>query len=103
MAKFILDNPELAPLVRALDKEVGGKNRHNLRLLAKTASLGLHGYRIVLAMKPLVDAVWASMAKRDDPNRFAVERMIKDMDGFLCSWVEVGKGRKPRGVKRKVT
>lgn len=103
MAKFVMDSPELAPIVRALNKEVGGKNRRDLRRLARAAGLGLHGYRLILSVKPLVSAVWTSMASRNDQNRFAVERMLKDIDTFLCSWVEAGKERRPRRAKKRST
>jgi hypothetical protein len=73
--------------------------REDFQKLCEGVELGLRSHKIMCSIRPLVSAVWINMNEKQDPNRFAVERMIKDIDGVLCYWVVPGEGEEPEAVE----
>ena len=64
----------------------------DLEKLCAGVKLGLHGYRVIMAIRPLIQDVWTSMANDNNPQRFVVERMLRQIDDYLSSWIVLDEG-----------
>jgi len=87
MAKWNFDEGEMAALKTDLAAVLPEGRRADFERLCQGVELGLRGYRVLLSIKPLITAVWVNMNEKRDGNRFAVERMLKDIDDVLSFWV----------------
>jgi hypothetical protein len=76
---------EVLPRLSAEDAELATR-------LLEASELGLRSFDAVRSMRPLVAAVWRGMCENNDPNRFAVESMIRELDAFLAFWITVDRG-----------
>lgn len=87
MAKIYLNESEIHELKNRLKAKLGGEDAVLLEKLCSPMELAVRGYRVVQSIKPLVTSLWVTMNEREDPNRFIVEGMLKDMDDLLDFWV----------------
>lgn len=87
MAKIYLSESDIYSLKDILKAKLDEQDAVLLDKLCSPMELALRGYRVVQSIKPLVTSLWVTMNEREDPNRFIVERMLKDMDDLLDFWV----------------
>jgi hypothetical protein len=72
-------------------------NSDDLLKLRAGVALGIRGYRVILALRPLIQEVWTSLSNDGNPRRFAVERMLRDIDDYLSSWIVPEEGSEDGG------
>jgi hypothetical protein len=101
MAKFNFEEDELEQLRDKLKQMLPPEAQEDFKKLCDGVELGLRSHRVIRSIRPLVSAVWVSMSEKQDPNRFAVERMVKDIDDVLCYWVvpDNREGEEPESVE----
>jgi len=87
MAKIYLDESEIRTLKEQLKSKLGSQDADLLEKLCSPMELAVRSYHVIHSVKPLVTSLWLTMTEREDPNRFIVERMLKDMDALLDFWV----------------
>ena len=58
-----------------------------IEVLFEASEMGMRSFRVLTAIRPLVASVWSSLSANGDPNRFAVENMLRDIDEVLGYWV----------------
>jgi len=87
MAKIYLNESELHAIKERLKEKLGDEDSKMLEKLCAPMELSIRGYRVIHSVKPLITSLWLTMNEREDPNRFIVERMLKDMNDLLDYWV----------------
>jgi len=84
MPKLNADENDLFEIRERLKVALG--ENYDLDILFASAELGLRAHHVLVSLRPLIAAVWTNMNERDDGNRFAVERMLKDIDQVINYW-----------------
>jgi hypothetical protein len=87
MAKLNAVEAELDIAKRVLADLFDGDIPDSIATLFESSEMGMRGFRVISGMRPLVVALWENMSSNGDPNRFAVENMIKEMDAVIGYWV----------------
>ena len=70
-----------------VDEVFDGNVPDSVATLFECSEMGMRSFRTLSSLRPLIAALWKGMSENGDPNRFAVERMIKDIDQILGYWV----------------
>jgi len=70
-----------------LEKSISPECMELIAPLFESSEMGMRSFRILASIRPLVASVWSSLSANGDPNRFAVENMLRDIDSVLGYWV----------------
>jgi len=87
MAKLNAVESDLKSACLLLANILGPDEFKEIVPLIEASEMGMRSFRVLSAIRPLIASVWSSMASNGDPNRFAVENMLHDIDKVLCYWV----------------
>ena len=94
MARIYFDEDGLEQICSSLAARLADRPGcpDDLLKLQAGVKLGLRGYRVIMAIRPLVQDVWTSLSNDSNPQRFVVERMLRDIDDYLSSWIVPDEG-----------
>ena len=93
MAKMYFDEAGLREILERVTSALPEESLSgDIEKLQAGIGLGLGGYHVIMSIRPLIQSVWVSFCTEDNPQRFVVERILREIDDYLSSWIVPDKG-----------
>jgi len=87
MAKFNAIEKDLELAKRLTEEVFDGELPKEIEALFQSSEMGMRSFRVLACIRPLLISVWDGMASKTDNRRFAVEKMIRQIDDIIGYWV----------------